>query len=293
LNSAAKKILGTASNQQFTSTFGYLFERWCASVAAEAAAQPTFKGKLLLPSSPGSHDEIEDVVVIDRDRVALFSAKSSLVPEANLKAARSLSAVVEWLRRFFFIDKDTAQLTGFREGTLRLLDKKIQRIRAGEYESRGIRRNALVIPVVISFDNVGESGVLYKWIEEECDRLGILSARPQVRPLTILTPEDYEAMLALGSSGKRICELLLQKSQTAQKWGRTDRFLYRLTGGSRSMRLPNMERRFKDLTDRVLHRMREAGLFEDASASVSRGEPEALSTTTGDQGRGNQQDGRG
>jgi hypothetical protein len=270
LNAASKTVLGTGSNQRFTSTFGYLFERWCALTAREAAAQRGFKGKLLLPSSPGSEDEIEDVVIVDRGRVVLFSAKSSLVPEASLKSARSLAAIVEWLQRFFFEDKDSAKATGYRAGVLLLLDAKIQRIRAGEYEDRGIAKNALVIPVVVSFDNVGECGILYKWVEAECARRGILSARPQVRPLTVLTPEDYEAMLALGSAGKGTCDLLVEKTRAAERWGRTDAFLHHRYKDGRAMRLPGMIERFDDLTQRSLRRMREGGLFADTAEEVGR-----------------------
>jgi hypothetical protein len=141
------------------------------------------------------------------------------------------------------------------------LDEKIQRIQTGAYEERGIRKNALIIPVVVSFDKVGESGILYRWIEEECSRLGILSARPQVRPLTILTPEDYEGVLAIGSQRTRICDLLVDKTRSANKWGRTDRFLSQLATNGRSLRLPDMEQRFAQLTERALRRMQEDGLL--------------------------------
>lgn len=114
---------------------------------------------------------------------------------------------------------------------------------------------------------MGESGVLYKWIEAECFRLGILSARPQALPLTILTPEDYEGVLALGGIGIRICDLLLEKACSTQKWGRMDGFLHHRTHDGRSLRLPSMERRFEELTDRALERMRRAGIFEDSNAS--------------------------
>jgi hypothetical protein len=182
LNRASKKVLGAGANQRFTSTFGYLFERWCASVMRNAATEEGFRGKVLIPSSTGAHDEVEDVVLIDGDRVVLFSAKSSLVPEASLKASNNLGASIAWLRRFFFDEVRAAKKDGFRAGALHLLDARIQRIRAGDYEDRGIRKDMLILPVIVPFDNVGESGPLYQWIESNCLRLGILSARPRVRP---------------------------------------------------------------------------------------------------------------
>lgn len=266
LNNASKKVLNTDSNQRFTSTFGYLFERWCAALAMEASAHRSFKGKVLLPSSPGAEDEIEDVVVVDRDRVALFSAKSSLVPEMKLKSAPNVAVMVDWLRRFFFEDQASAKASGYRAGALYLLDRKVQRIRAGEYEDRGIRKGVMIIPVVVSFDNVGESGILYRWIEQECARLGILSARPQVRPLTILTPDDYEALLALATRRRRLCGLLVDKTRRAERWGRTDWFISRQETDGRKLRLPGMEQRFDALFEQSRKFMRDAGLFEDEEA---------------------------
>jgi hypothetical protein len=268
LNGAAKEVLGTSSNQRFAATFGYLFERWCASLAKEAARHRGFKGRLLVPSSPGASDEIEDVVVVDRERVALFSVKASLVKEPALKTARSLDAMIEWLRRFFFANPTTEKQAGYRGGALWLLDQKIERIRAGAYESRGLPRHSLIIPVVVSFDKVGESGILYRWIEEECSRLGILSARPNVRPLTILTPEDYEGLLALGTQRTRICDLLIDKTRKAEKWGRTDAFLLRKARHPRALRLPDMEERFHQLVERSIERLRAAGQFEDPNGSA-------------------------
>jgi hypothetical protein len=268
LNLAAKKFFRTDSIQRFSATFGYLFERWCANVARTAAARGPFKGKLVLPSSPGAEDEIEDVVVLDRDRVALLSAKSSLVPESQLKCARSLGDAIVWLRRFFFEDPQDAKASGHRGGALWLLDRKIQRIRSGEYAHRGIKRNALILPVVVSFDNVGESSILYKWLQDECARLGILSARPLVRPVTILTPDDYEAVFALASRGKGLCDLLVEKTRTAERLARVDWFLHRGGHTGRELRLPSMELEFEDLVGRAMERMRRAGIFAEQTASA-------------------------
>lgn len=104
---------------------------------------------------------------------------------------------------------------------------------------------------------------MYKWIEDETRRLGILSARPQVRPLTILTPDEYEALLGLGTKRRRICDVLIEKTRTEHKWGRSDRFLFDREPEARAFRLPGMEERYKDLVDRSLDRLRQAGMFEN------------------------------
>lgn len=267
LNAACKVVLKTSSNQRFTSAFGYLFERWCAAVAQEAASYKRFQGRLILPTAPGASDEIEDVVLVDAGRIVLFSAKSTLVAEASLKCAKNRSVIVDWLERFFFDDPTQAKKSGYRGGALRLLDQKVQRIRAGEYEDRGLGRHFVIVPVVVAFDNLGESGALYKWIEHRCSQLGILSARSAVRSVTILTPDDYEGVFALGSRGKSIASLLVEKTRAIERLGRMDRFLMNRVKDGRELRLPEMEARFHALYERSLEQLRNAGVFDDADTT--------------------------
>lgn len=254
LNDACKRVLGTRSNQTFASAFGYCFEEWCGDLAREAAASPAFCDQLILPSHPGADDEIEDVVLLDGDLVGLFSAKASLVPEAHLKTAESYSDVIAWLRRFFFEEPSEAKKTGYRGGAVQLLDKKIRKIRAGAFENRGLRRDAIIIPAVVCFDNVGESGILYKWLEEECSARGLLEG---VRPLTVITPEDYEGLLALGAAGHGICKLLMRKTELSRHWGPLDQFLHGLVDDSIELRLPSMKARFNSLVNRSVARLRD------------------------------------
>ena len=99
---------------------------------------------MILPSHPGAVDEIEDVVMCDGEYVAMFSAKASPVPEASLKTAERVEDVVAWLRRFFFERQDEARARNYRGGAALLLDRKIQRLRAGDYEDRGLKKDGLV-----------------------------------------------------------------------------------------------------------------------------------------------------
>ncbi len=257
LNAASKRVLKTDSIQRFASAFGYCFEESCADLAREAAASPSFRDRLILPSQPGADDEIEDVVLVDGDVVALLSAKASLVPEASLKTADGYGDVVAWLRKFFFEEPSEAKKSGYRGGAVYLLDRKVQRLRAGEYEKYGLKRDALVLPGVLSFDNVGESGVLYKWLEQESQRRGLL-IDPRVRPLTVITPEDYEGLLALGARGDGVCRLLIEKTEARRKWGPLDIFLSQKVADTIELRLGSMPERFRDLVDRSVARLQDA-----------------------------------
>jgi len=242
LNAACKTVLKTNSSQTFSSAFGLMFEGWCARLAQEACSDGTIRDALFTPARSGGQDEIEDVVFHDGEVVALLSAKASLVPEASLKAADRHEDGIMWLRRFFFEEPSSAMSRGHRGGAAYLLDKKVEHLRAGAYESRGISRNATVLPAVLCFDNVGESGILYRWLEEECLRREILNARPGVSTLTVVTPEDYEALLALGRERGGICRLLVEKTQPATKWGPLDHFIHERIDNSVRLRLPTIER---------------------------------------------------
>jgi hypothetical protein len=258
LNAASKKVLGKESNQVFSSAFGYSFEEWCRSIAGEAASSPRFKDTLILPSAPGAEDEIEDVVLREGQYVALFSVKASLVREGCLKTAAHVGDVVTWLQRFFFDDVATARRRGYRGGAALLLDRKVQRLRAGEYEQRGIRRDAVVLPCIVSFDNIGESGILYRWLRESCAARGVLSGTPNVRPVTVLTPEDYEGLFSLVAEGRSICRLLAEKTKGELAEGNLDQFIYERASKDKLMRLTSMKSRFVSLAERSVERMQEA-----------------------------------
>jgi hypothetical protein len=255
LNRACKKLLRTNSNQVFSSEWGAMFERWCAELATEAAEAAHATERLILPSRPGASDEIEDVIFQDGDTVALLSAKASLVPEANLKSADSPDAAVAWLQRFFFEDPDEAKKKAHRGGALYLLDKKVALIRSGALEARGISRTAVILPCIVSFDNVGESGVLYLWLEEQAHARELLFRHGNVRPMTVITPEDYEALLALRARGSGICEMLLEKTTEKEKHGALDHFLHRRVQDSTELRLPSMAARFEEIVGTMLKRM--------------------------------------
>jgi hypothetical protein len=264
LNQASKNLLGSSGNKVFSAAFGYSFEHWCGSLAREAYESDACTDELILPSEPGAADEIEDVVFYEGRLVALFSTKAKLVRETSLRTANFLEDPVEWLRQFFFEDAAAARSRGpYRAGAAALLDARIQKLRNGEYQDRGLDREAVVLPCIVSFDYVGESGALYRWLGEECARRNILSARPNVRRLTVLTPEDYEALMSLGASGLGVCRLLAEKTadhETAE--GPLDQFLYeRAPGDERApigklLRLPSMAPRYRQMAERSDARMK-------------------------------------
>jgi hypothetical protein len=278
LNGASKRVLGTPDNQRFSSAFGDNFERWCGIQASDASQSNAFRGTLTLPSTPGAADEIEDVVVTEGNLVALFSVKAKLVRETSLRTADYVEDTFEWLRQFFFEDAAVAGRRGHRAGAALLLDAKVQKLRSGDYEPQGLMRDAVVLPCIVSFDHVGESGALYRWLAQECSRRGILSGRANVRPLTVLTPEDYEALMSLAAEGLGICQMLFEKTGPDLAEGPLDQFLYERAPKGNLLRLPGIRARFVKLAERSIERMQKTmGVLQTKAALQKAGlsQPEA------------------
>jgi hypothetical protein len=252
LNEACKKLLGSKGNQAFSAEWGKMFERWCRSLAA--GTQPHATEQLILSTNVGDDDEIEDVVFVRGNTVALLSAKASLVPETAVKFAESPGDAIVWLRRFLFEEPSSAKRRGHRGGALHLLEKKRAAIRAGAFERRGIARDATIVPCIVSFDHIGESGALYDWIGEECRRCKVL-VDDNVNPLTIITPEDYEGLLALRSKGLSVCELLLEKTSGANYLKPLDRLLFSKIDKDTDLRPPSAATRFSAIVDETMTRM--------------------------------------
>lgn len=263
LNDAAKAVFGKKNgNQRFTAAFGYLFERWCQRLAQEAVADPRCSDRVIIAETPGTEDEVEDVVVVNGSFVALISAKAGLVPADCLKAARSLEEIIRWLTRFFIEDGTSAEGRGYCSGALRLLHQKVQNLREGKYEPRGIPRDATVLPVLVTFDHMPGGSMLLKWLGDRTADLGLLSS-PGVRPLTLLSPPEFEALFALASRGHGVCGLLDRKTQSPNHLSPTDWFLSSVTTERQEMRLPSMEVAFNSITQRTISRLRELGVIQE------------------------------
>jgi hypothetical protein len=257
LNRACKSILRTDSVTEFSAAFGYAFEGWCGDLARQAVAGgPHPTEKLILPSRSGAEDEIEDAVFCDGDTVLLLSAKASLVPEASLKTADSPRDAVMWLRRFFFENVEEAKARGHRGGAVYLLDKKITMIRDGAFEERGIKRTATILPAVACFDEVGESAILYKWLEEESSKRRLLFRHGDVRPISIIGPDEFEALMAVRARGDGMCCTMLRKTEPRNKWRKMDDFLYNDVGARGELVFPGIRERFDALLSRSMDRLR-------------------------------------
>lgn len=235
LLNASKKLKGA---QAWPRGFGLTFELTCRDLAKEARATVGFVGELDLSTAPGCADEIEDVVVRDGADAALFSAKARLMEEPVARQAISRTRVIDWYTNFFFAEATTKNGQKFQAGALRLLDTKIALVSPSA---------TTIFPVLLTYDHLGENGALYAWIDERCKELRLLQ-QPGVQPLTIMTFDEYEALLSLATRGRTVMEMLSLKVTAEWRNARMTSFLHEL-GRGEVLRLPSLETRFRDVTE--------------------------------------------
>lgn len=203
----AAKSMGDA--EDWNRCFGYLFEGWLRRVAR--MVPPFSNTRILLASKIGGDDEVEDVVALEPGHVVLFSAKSRMVKEPVARWSISRLKVVDWYEDFFFSSRRGDQ----RGGAVRLLNARINALRAGAFERHGVSRGDHVIPVLVTFDDLGEESHLYEWIVERCRANGLLQ-QEKVSPLVLANVDEYERIMAMTARGEPISVFLRQRDTTWQ-----------------------------------------------------------------------------
>lgn len=190
------------NGQDWTSAFGLLVESWCRRVAQMAESSPRFRHRIVLSRLIGDSTEIEDVVIVDGDRVALFSVKARLMPESVLKNAGTHAEVAKWYEQFLF-----AQSTAnHRPGALRRLSEKAQQIRDGRFVPI-LSPTMRVFPVLVTSEDLGDNPALGAWIHDRCRAHGAL-LDDSTAPLTIATIAHFEALMGLAAHGHDLFDFL-------------------------------------------------------------------------------------
>ncbi|WP_233605213.1 YecA family protein [Corallococcus sp. AB030] len=201
---AMKARRGRFTAETWFGIFGVLFERYCRRLAEEAEREPAFPNQefRFIPSSLGGADEIEDVVLAGERGVVLFSCKARLMLEKDVRAAESREALVDWLDDFFLFKANADQ----RGGALRLLNKKVEAIRAGAHEPV-LSRSSRIFPVVLTYDRVGESLYVSRWLNRKLQQEGLLQQAGVEAPL-VLDVSSFEVFLSVVAHGEDPITLL-------------------------------------------------------------------------------------
>lgn len=236
-------------------SWGDLVEQWCRRVAQEAAQEPAFRGRLALSKLPGDDDEIEDVVVLDDGAVMLFSVKGMVLRESLLSGKDGLEKLLSWYEEFMF-SAGQRRKRGRRKkqpGAIRLLNTRADAIRHGAYSQ--IPSESQIIPVVVLYDDPGESPALYRWLDERCESHGLFQ-QADVLPVTVIGIADYEGLMGFASTGQSLVEMLRLKSTPTWRERRLDQLLWRISRRSDSSpRVPSIAAAFDEVMEGALVRL--------------------------------------
>lgn len=245
---AGKRMFKRGAEDVWLPGFGYMVEGWCRRVAKEASASGACPGTVLLPTSSGSDDEVEDVVVIEGSNVVLFSVKASMMPVDVGRRAASVDATFAWYEKFFF----GARAGRYAPGALKLLDARVTKLRSGEFEKFGVGRTLRVFPVVVTYDSLCETDLLYRWLDDE-SRLGGILLQSDVAPITLARLEEFEQLMARFAAGRSLVDVS-ERCAVAGQRRRLDQVIYESDPPRGPARLPFMVHAHEELMSRIEQR---------------------------------------
>jgi len=236
-----------AGGVRWLAAFGDLFELWCRDVASMAASSKKFLSTLIVSKAIGSEDEVEDVVLVHESKVLLVSAKAATIRQDLLMGASSAAQALAWYERFLFAPRMGQQ----RGGAVRLLDKKVGQIRDGQHVSAGLLADSKIFPMLVTYEHLGaDNPGFYMWFKDRTKAENLLQQQG-VFPLVILNIEKFESLMAFAAAGGDIFEML--ENRGAEE--RADVALFDAATAIDATRLPDLERRFDIVLDRLKARL--------------------------------------
>jgi hypothetical protein len=220
-----------------------MFEEWVRGYATKVKESPSTKIEIVLPTHPGATDEIEDVVVIENNAVVMFSVKGRMVREDIARYSLSRRQLLDWYEKYFFENKNDA----FRGGALRQISARIDMLRRGEFEDRGITKNVRVHPVIVTYDSLCENQLLYSWLNEKCKEHRVLQQSNVGKPV-LAEVQEFERLIGVAADGGSIVKLL-EKRHT-QHWA-DERLEVILSEFDAPLRLPGYDVEYTALMRRM------------------------------------------
>lgn len=243
-----KQVSPKGSPDLWFRAFGGLLEDWCRLLASQAGKSHLCKVTFQMPESPGGVDEVEDVVAMEGGSAVLFSVKGRVMEAKAARLAVSVGTTLDWYDKFFFEEKGD----DYRGGAIRLLDRRIERIRAGEFEPQGVARNVKILPVVVTYDSLGETDLFYKRLERKCAELGLMQG-PNIGPVTLARVEEFEDLMERAADGQSLVKLL-RKREHGGRHRRLDQII-RENGPTKRRRLPFFDEQYKSIVAAIVKRL--------------------------------------
>jgi hypothetical protein len=246
---AAKRLPKKKGADEWFRAFGNILEHWCRRIATEASTSARFSATVHMPAKPGDESEIEDVVLIEDGAAVLFSVKGRMMRAEAGREAVSVATTMKWYEDFFFEEKGD----DYRGGAIQLLQKRIRRIRAGEFESEGVACTVELWPIVVTYDALGETPLLYRWLEEQCKSRGLLQDAG-VRSVTLARVDEFEDLMSRVAAGRSLVRLL-RRRQRIDRYRRLDQTLSENLLPKEVRRLDYFNREHEVIADRIRVRL--------------------------------------
>jgi hypothetical protein len=211
--SAARK---TRTAEAWLSAFGDLFEVYCRKTTSRAL-EGIGGIRVRQSAAIGDEHELEDIVLVSQSAIAVIAVKASTAPEYTLKGARSMSDALQWFERFFFGRSEKRSGRHYRDGVVRIMNRKVGELLRGEWGFRV--RGRTVCPVVVTYDKLGTDNYgLYRWLEKRVNEEGLDSIKKKrVGSLTILNIDEYEEALSALAQGVTLKRIFGDRAQD-EKW---------------------------------------------------------------------------
>ena len=121
-------------------------------------------------------------------------------------------------------------------------------IRSGAFPQ--VPKDVRIVPVLVTYDTMCEEVLLYEWIEQRCQTLGLLQPAG-VSPLAITHVDDFERLMGRASRGLSLAGFF--KARDGDWKGR--RVQSQLGPTAPRDRLPQLEARFENLMNSVAKRL--------------------------------------
>lgn len=101
--------------------------------------------------------------------------------------------------------------------------------------------------MLITFERVGDTPLLYKWVSDRCEALGLLQ-QPNVAPISFASAWDFEVLMALVSQGASVFDILERRATTDGRLVSLQHVMSGL-GSGEPVRMPGVAERFQSLID--------------------------------------------
>jgi hypothetical protein len=121
--------------------------------------------------------------------------------------------------------KEAKKRGNSKAGAVPQLQSVVNRIRSGTYESLGLKRGAIIVPVLLVLEKTPDWIAFPLWLDQECESRSLLHAPKNVRPLTTLDANDFANVISYAKANGSASQLLCKKASCTHRHRSADHYL--------------------------------------------------------------------